>query len=72
LGEFDNTFGFSVSHTTRSPRPGEADGVDYHYVTRDKMQEAIKGGEFVEYAEFSGNIYGTRYINHARLKSFIL
>ncbi|XP_021950770.1 guanylate kinase [Folsomia candida] len=59
LSEFDNKFGFSISHTTRSPRPGETNGVDYHYVTRDEMQQAIKNGDFVEFAEFSGNIYGT-------------
>jgi len=59
MGEFDNKFGFSTSHTTRSPRPGEKNGVEYHFVTRDEMQKAIQNGEFIEYAEFSGNMYGT-------------
>ncbi|XP_039513183.1 guanylate kinase-like isoform X1 [Pimephales promelas] len=59
LKEFDGVFGFSVSHTTRSPRPGEENGKDYHYVTREVMQAAIANGEFVENAEFSGNMYGT-------------
>jgi len=59
MGEFDNKFGFSTSHTTRSPRPGEKNGVDYHFVTRDEMQTAIQNGDFIEYAEFSGNMYGT-------------
>jgi guanylate kinase len=55
-GEF---FGFSVSHTTRQPRPGEEDGKDYHYVTKEKMQELIDEGAFMENATFSGNMYGT-------------
>lgn len=59
LGEFDGVFGFSVSHTTRNPRPGEENGKDYHYVTREVMQAGIDNGEFIENAEFSGNMYGT-------------
>ncbi|XP_056121169.1 guanylate kinase isoform X2 [Rhinichthys klamathensis goyatoka] len=59
LKEFDGVFGFSVSHTTRNPRPGEENGKDYHYVTREVMQAAVANGEFVENAEFSGNMYGT-------------
>lgn len=59
MKEFDNVFGFSVSHTTRTPRPGEVNGRDYHYVTREAMQSGIDGGDFIEHAEFSGNMYGT-------------
>ncbi|XP_028833644.1 guanylate kinase [Denticeps clupeoides] len=59
LKEFEGVFGFSVSHTTRSPRPGEVNGKDYHYVTREVMLESIDNGEFIENAEFSGNMYGT-------------
>ncbi|XP_051726585.1 guanylate kinase isoform X1 [Ctenopharyngodon idella] len=59
LKEFDGVFGFSVSHTTRSPRPGEENGKDYHYVTREVMEASIANGEFIENAEFSGNMYGT-------------
>lgn len=59
LKEFDGVFGFSVSHTTRNPRPGEENGKDYHYVTRETMQAAIDNGEFIENAVFSGNMYGT-------------
>lgn len=50
----------SVSHTTRKPRPGEENGVHYHFVERDQMKAAIERGEFLESAEFSGNMYGTR------------
>ncbi|XP_056326925.1 guanylate kinase isoform X1 [Danio aesculapii] len=59
LKEFDGAFGFSVSHTTRSPRPGEENGKDYHFVSRDVMQTSVANGEFIESAEFSGNMYGT-------------
>ncbi|XP_030829769.1 guanylate kinase isoform X2 [Strongylocentrotus purpuratus] len=59
MDEHQDTFGFSVSHTTRNPRPGEQDGVDYHYTTREKMEKAIADGEFLESAQFSGNLYGT-------------
>ncbi|KAK2822524.1 hypothetical protein Q5P01_022589 [Channa striata] len=59
IKEYDSVFGFSVSHTTRNPRPGEENGKDYHYVTREVMQAGINNGKFVEYAEFSGNLYGT-------------
>ncbi|KAJ1969828.1 guanylate kinase [Dimargaris xerosporica] len=54
-----DTFGFSVSHTTRMPRPGEKDGINYHFVTREQMVKAIANHEFIESAEFSGNMYGT-------------
>lgn len=57
--EFPDTFKFSVSHTTRMPRPGEEDGTHYHFTDKEKMQEQIKNGEFIETATFSGNLYGT-------------
>uniref|UniRef100_A0A667WGL3 Guanylate kinase 1b n=1 Tax=Myripristis murdjan TaxID=586833 RepID=A0A667WGL3_9TELE len=91
LQDHEGVFGFSVSHTTRNPRPGEEDGkglnklpmllgatllpvadvlsseeIDmstsfsyYHFTTREAMQEGIDQGEFIENAEFSGNMYGT-------------
>lgn len=59
MKEFDNVFGFSVSHTTRNPRSGEVNGKDYHFVTREEMQQGIDQGQFIESAEFSGNLYGT-------------
>lgn len=57
--EFPDAFGFSVSHTTRSPREGEVDGVNYFFTDREAMQKAIDDGEFIEHAVFSGNMYGT-------------
>ncbi|XP_010774332.1 guanylate kinase-like [Notothenia coriiceps] len=59
MKEHEGIFGFSVSHTTRNPRPGEENGKDYHYTTREVMQEGIDNGDFIENAEFSGNLYGT-------------
>ncbi|XP_028402886.1 guanylate kinase-like isoform X1 [Dendronephthya gigantea] len=59
LKEYPNKCGFSVSHTTRNPRPGETNGKDYHFCKRDFMEEMIKNGEFLEHAEYSGNLYGT-------------
>jgi len=58
--EFPDIFKFSVSHTTRSPRPGEENGIHYHFTDKETMQERIKKGEFIETAIFSGNLYGTR------------
>ena len=60
MSEFTDKFGFSVSHTTRSPRPGEVEGQDYHYVSREEMEQGIANGDFIESATYSGNMYGTR------------
>lgn len=49
----------SVSHTTRSPRPGEVDGVHYHFESREAFERRIEDGDFVEWAEYAGNLYGT-------------
>ena len=59
MAEYGSFLGFSVSHTTRQPRPGEEDGKDYHFVTRQKMEELVASGQFIEHTEFSGNMYGT-------------
>ena len=49
----------SVSATTRSPRPGETDGVDYHFMTAEEFERRVTAGEFVEHAGYSGRRYGT-------------
>lgn len=56
----------SVSYTTRDPRPGEHDGKDYHFVSRESFLAMAKRGEFLESAEVYGNLYGTSqtWINH--------
>mmetsp|Transcript_20568 Transcript_20568/g.58266 ORF Transcript_20568/g.58266 Transcript_20568/m.58266 type:complete len:266 (+) Transcript_20568:91-888(+) len=61
MGEFSGRFGFSVSHTTRQPRPGEEDGVHYNFTTLEAMRDAIADDRFIEYAEVHGNFYGTSY-----------
>ncbi len=50
---------FSVSHTTRSPRPGERDGVDYHFVNEAAFQAMVDRGEFLEWAQVHSHRYGT-------------
>jgi len=50
---------YSVSFTTRSPRPGEIDGYDYNFVTEDRFREMIAAGDFLEWAEVFGRFYGT-------------
>ena len=58
---------FSVSATTRSPRPGETDGVDYHFLDRDTFRQWVAEDQFLEHAEFVGNCYGTprKYVYEA-------
>lgn len=50
---------FSISHTTRAPRPGERHGVDYYFVSRGEFSAMIQREAFLEYAEVHGNLYGT-------------
>lgn len=52
-------FFYSVSATTRSPRPGEQDGVNYHFLTKEQFEELIKNGGMLEYACYCDNYYGT-------------
>ena len=49
----------SVSATTRAPRPGEQDGVDYHFLTREAFDRSVRCGEFVEHADYAGRSSGT-------------
>jgi len=60
--EFPDKFGFSVSHTTRNPRPGEEDGREYHFVSRERFVQLLDENAFIEHAEFSGNLYGTSFM----------
>ncbi len=52
-------FVYSVSATTRAPRPGEVDGVNYHFITREDFESRIERGEMLEYTSYCGNYYGT-------------
>ena len=58
LSDHDD-FWVSVSATTRSPRNGERDGVDYFYISTEEFNRRISANEFLEWAEFAGNLYGT-------------
>ncbi len=58
MNRFDN-LRYSISHTTRAPRPGETEGVDYFFIDRPAFQEMIDRGQLVEWAEVHGNWYGT-------------
>ncbi|HXD47632.1 MAG TPA: guanylate kinase [Gemmatimonadaceae bacterium] len=59
--------GYSVSCTTRRPRPGELDGKDYHFLTRDAFEQRRTAGDFAESAEVHGNLYGTLRSEIARV-----
>ena len=58
---------FSVSATTRQPRPGEVDGVHYHFISREQFEQWIAQDAFLEHAEYIGNCYGTpkKYVDEA-------
>lgn len=59
LLELDRNLRYSVSCTTRPPRPGEIDGVNYTFISRERLQQLIEEGAFLEYAEYDGHMYGT-------------
>lgn len=59
LMAWDGTMRFSVSATTRKPRPGEADGRDYYFRSREEFEAMVGAGEMLEHAEVFGNFYGT-------------
>lgn len=65
LLETCNDIKLSISCTTRSARAGEVHGKNYYFISRDEFETAVNNDEFIEWAEFSGNLYGTR-------KSFVL
>jgi len=59
LLQADQTMGFSVSYTTRDPRPGEAEGKDYHFVSETEFAQMVADDGFLEYAQVHGHHYGT-------------
>lgn len=59
LMAWDDTLRFSVSATTRAPRPGEVDGREYYFKTRSQFEEMVATGEMLEHAEVFGNFYGS-------------
>ena len=59
LADWPAEFGYSVSATTRAPRAGEVDGQSYHFLSRPEFDARVKRGEFLEWAEYAGERYGT-------------
>jgi guanylate kinase len=59
LLQLDPRLKYSVSCTTRSPRPGEVDGENYTFVTRERFEELVRQGAFLEHATYNGHLYGT-------------
>jgi guanylate kinase len=59
LLELDPNLKYSVSYTTRPPRPGEVDGVDYRFVNRGEFERLIREGALLEHATYDGHLYGT-------------
>ncbi len=68
------SFKISVSHTTRSPRSNEVDGIDYHFVSQDKFKNLIKKNSFYEYAKIFENYYGTlkKQVDEISIKNDII
>jgi guanylate kinase len=59
VARWPERYGFSVSATTRSPRPGERDGEDYFFLSEDEFRRRERAGEFLEWAKYAGALYGT-------------
>lgn len=57
--KLDPNIRFAISHTTRAPRAGETDGVEYHFTDKEEFRQMADAGEFLEWAEVHGNLYGT-------------
>ncbi len=70
--EKDNNLVYSISCTTRNPRPGETNGVEYHFITKEMFEENISNGKMLEYATYCDNYYGTgaEYVEMQRQKGF--
>lgn len=59
MKKYEDTYALSISATTRSPRPGERDGVEYFFLTKEDFEQMIAEDALIEYAEYVGNYYGT-------------
>lgn len=59
MSQYEDFYSLSVSATTRNPRPDEQEGIDYFYVTKEKFDSMIQNNEFIEYAQYVDNYYGT-------------
>jgi guanylate kinase len=68
LLELDRNLQYSISYTTRRPRKGEDDGVNYHFVDRNRFEQLVREGVFLEHATYDGNYYGTPIAEVARAR----
>lgn len=70
--EKDDNLVYSISCTTRNPRPGETNGVEYHFITKEMFENNISEGKMLEYATYCDNYYGTgaEYVEEQRLKGY--
>lgn len=59
MKKYSDSYALSISATSRKPRPGETDGIEYFYKTKEQFEEMIAQGELIEYAQYVGNYYGT-------------
>ena len=59
MKKYADSYALSISATTRNPRPGETDGVEYFFRTKEQFEQMIKDDALIEYAQFVGNYYGT-------------
>ena len=57
--KYPDKFGFSVSYTTRAPRPGEKHGLNYFYISKEEFEKMIAANDFIEWFQVHGNMYGT-------------
>ena len=72
IQQSNSSFEISVSHTTRKPRPNEVDGVDYHFVSKEKFSSLLKERAFYEHAQIFGNFYGTSKTSIKKRVQFVL
>ncbi len=72
FSDHPETFGFSISHTTRAPRADEHDGREYHFVSKDEFTRRVGEGEFLEWAQFGGNWSVSPPPSFSSLPSFLL
>eukprot|EP00922_Rhytidocystis_sp_ex-Travisia-forbesii_P051863 GHVS01076994.1.p1 GENE.GHVS01076994.1~~GHVS01076994.1.p1 ORF type:complete len:269 (+),score=9.84 GHVS01076994.1:173-979(+) len=69
ISDFPDSFGFCVSHTSRAPRTGEVHGRHYFFQNKKDIMDLVAKGQFVEYAEVHGNVYGTSFQEVSRVSS---
>jgi len=70
LKDYPDKFGFSISHTSRPPRPNEVHGINYYFVPKEQILAEAAEGKFVEHAIYAGNVYGTSKMSIENVRKF--